>query len=396
MTSVVFVHGIGVRDHEYPQALPGLRERLEEVVPQAELRFSFWGGDLGARLPDDADPAEADRPAGSSPWEPAAPDGDRAGADTDALWALLDEDPLFELRLAAGREAQPNRAPHLLPLGRTLKARARELPGDGRLAELLTDAGLAAVFPGAVSAVLGTWVTREALSRATPGTDMPGALARALVAAALASVGPADGVPALTRDTVDQLVAEVTQQLGGSDLGPGARLGRFVVAGLSPLATRRRDALTRGATRYAGDVARYLNPRCGPQIRARIRAEIEAAPPPVVLLGHSLGGVASVDLLAAPDAPAVHALVTVGSQAPYLYRIDALPSLERGKPLPWAFPRWINVHDERDLLSFPAADVFGDRVEDRVVDNGMRSVDLAHRGYFANPQLTSVLQEAFR
>ena len=73
---------------------------------------------------------------------------------------------------------------------------------------------------------------------------------------------------------------------------------------------------------------------------------------------HSLGGVACVDLLVEAALPQVELLVTVGSQAPFFYEIDALQSLRFGVPLPEHFPRWLNVYDLRDFLSYVAAGVF--------------------------------------
>jgi hypothetical protein len=67
--------------------------------------------------------------------------------------------------------------------------------------------------------------------------------------------------------------------------------------------------------------------------------------------------------------PQVRLLVTVGSQAPFLYEIDALPSLRYGQPLPAHFPSWLNVYDLNDLLSYAAQGVFGDRAIDLELDS---------------------------
>jgi predicted alpha/beta hydrolase family esterase len=58
---------------------------------------------------------------------------------------------------------------------------------------------------------------------------------------------------------------------------------------------------------------------------------------PVILLVHSLGSIASVDLLLLTDLPHVRAHVTVGSQAPYLYEVSALTGLEQGPSGPRGF-----------------------------------------------------------
>jgi hypothetical protein len=89
----------------------------------------------------------------------------------------------------------------------------------------------------------------------------------------------------------------------------------------------------------------------------------------------------------------VDLLVTVGSQAPLLYELDALPSRPFGTGLPAGFPPWVNVHDPRDLLAYVGAEVFGDGVRDVRVDNG-QPVSAAHTSYWANPEVFRVLARA--
>ena len=64
-----------------------------------------------------------------------------------------------------------------------------------------------------------------------------------------------------------------------------------------------------------------------------------------------------VDLLSSGSAPAVDGLVTVGSQAPLFYAIDALEHLRPGAG-PEPFTPWLNIYNEADLLSFCAERVF--------------------------------------
>ena len=59
-----------------------------------------------------------------------------------------------------------------------------------------------------------------------------------------------------------------------------------------------------------------------------------------MVLAHSLGGIACFDLFVSKTQ--VDLFVTVGSQAPFLYEINALQSLPFGEPLPKHFPRWVN------------------------------------------------------
>jgi pimeloyl-ACP methyl ester carboxylesterase len=114
----------------------------------------------------------------------------------------------------------------------------------------------------------------------------------------------------------------------------------------------------------------------------------------VTVVGHSLGGVAAVDLLARGPVPGVDTLVTVGSQAPYLYELDVLPALRYGQPLPDTFPRWVNVYDPRDALAFRAEGVFpgtpAGRVRDVMLDSHV-PFPRAHSAYFSHRGLYRLL-----
>jgi pimeloyl-ACP methyl ester carboxylesterase len=112
----------------------------------------------------------------------------------------------------------------------------------------------------------------------------------------------------------------------------------------------------------------------------------------VVLLAHSLGGIACVDLLIAAAPPRVKGLITVGSQAPFLHELGALPGLAPQGTLPHTFPvPWINVYDERDLLSFLAEPVFGERVRDIRVDS-RTPFPRSHSAYFRNEAVYAVVR----
>src|SRR5262249_26896258 len=102
----------------------------------------------------------------------------------------------------------------------------------------------------------------------------------------------------------------------------------------------------------------------------------------------SLGGIACVDLLIEEPMPEVELLVTVGSQAPFLYEIDALTNLRRDRPLPEKekFPPWLNLYDHRDLLAYIGEGVFPGRVKDVLVNNRV-PFPYAHSAYWTNPQV---------
>ncbi|MGH2887256.1 MAG: hypothetical protein ACRDPA_31925, partial [Solirubrobacteraceae bacterium] len=310
--------------------------------------------------------------------------------DRVALWALLEKDPLFELRLLANGMPDPIERPLWSepPSGQLLAEQVAALPQNETLAPLFGETSSQEAFAAAVVSVLDSEVG-EALfgHEAVYGGEARLALARALVATVLVSRDAELAMP-LPLDGAhrDKLVAEVVAQLGGSDRGLGVTMGRVGLnlawrLGATRPIERRRAAITEAASPLAGDVMLYL--ARGQSIRDFIARAVSAVDGPVVCLAHSLGGIAAVDLLVSRHLPAVRLLITVGSQAPYLYELNALPTLEFGQALPPSVPPWVNIYDRRDLLGYAGEGVFPGRVKDRVVDN-RAPFPRSHTAYFGN------------
>ncbi|MHC5719534.1 MAG: hypothetical protein ACYTX0_47690, partial [Nostoc sp.] len=138
----------------------------------------------------------------------------------------------------------------------------------------------------------------------------------------------------------DNVVELLTLALGEAELGLGGWLLKPLIELALPMGTNyvrgNRLELTDKISPMPGDILLYQTR--GEKIRAFIQQQIAQAEPPVVLLAHSLGGIACVDLLVQQQLSQVELLVTVGSQAPFLYEINALYSLEYGQLLPEHFP----------------------------------------------------------
>lgn len=391
MTVVLHVHGTGVREPAYTAGFDLFRTRVAGIRPGATITPCYWGGYHGSQL----GAGGISIPEGRS----FRAIGGAVATDDDievALWGLLDADPLFELgMLAAGGTAIAELPPNVAPPGVNLATQARRL--SVRMATELSEVGLHGVFAAAVDAVLGSVEGQDALRLdAALGGELRTALARAFVAQAmLAADEELDGVLALDGEHRDTLVAVVVAELGGSDRGLKAGLGKVagrlaLRMGVMKAIERRRAAITKSTTSTAGDVLMYL--ARGDCIRSFICEQVRVADGPVVIVAHSLGGVAAVDLLAVADLPSVTLLVTVGTQAPLLYELNALPNLEYGKELPNTFPRWVNIYDRRDLLSFIGAGVFPSRVVDCAVDNRV-PFPRSHSAYLSNNEFYDVLNE---
>jgi pimeloyl-ACP methyl ester carboxylesterase len=159
---------------------------------------------------------------------------------------------------------------------------------------------------------------------------------------------------------------------------------------------RKRGALTDSTYPATGDILLYQSR--GARIRDFIRARIdELADQEVIVLAHSLGGIASFELLVEERPANVTHLITFGSQAPFLYEIGALSTLEPGAVLPTHFPAWSNFYDLNDPLSYIGGGLFPGRVTDYPVESG-ESFPASHSAYLhARPfwqQLSALLRDA--
>jgi hypothetical protein len=387
VTTIVFVHGTGGRSKHVDSTVARIRAGLGGTV---DVVGCMWGDVLGAKLI---------RGGLSFPGATSRRGTETAEEMDDvATWALLELDPLVELRLlAATVSGGPTElVPGTATATATLTAAAIRLAAAPELVDALSAAGLDGTFATAVEHVLSAEPTSQALGVAPAGA-LPGTLARAFVAEATNLADEACGGPiALDGAHRDAVVSFVTQLLGGTGRGIGSRLGavagRIALGlGASRPIERRRDALTRAVTPFAGDILVYL--ARGELIRQQIEDTVRSTPGPVLLLAHSLGGIACVDTLVSRSLDTVHTLVTVGSQVGYLYEIGALPSLTADDPLPASFTaRWHNIYDPRDLLSHVASGLFPGRVEDHELRNGA-PFPRSHSAYFGNDALYDLLRE---
>lgn len=398
MTTVLFVHGTGVREPGFTGTLELVREGLRPLRPEVAVTPCYWGESAGSALRSNG----ASVPGyGTGRGLPGA---EADGLDEDVeFWGLLYLDPLLELRLLTSESAaRTELAPGAVPPGEALSSAAQSLTGDARLRELLDSAGIGEDFPAAVAAVLTSPDCRRFLRSPAAHAEVD-ALARAFTAEAVRRRAERPGAaPVFDGTARDETVARIVTLLpgdppdgAGTHRGPVTRrvkrlAGRLALGLASAQVVKRRSALTDAAHPAAGDVLLYLSR--GGAIREVVAEAVRAAEPPVVLLAHSLGGIASLDLLVLRALPEVELLVTVGSQAPFLYELGALPSLEHGSPLPAHVPRWVNVYDRRDLLSYVGAGVFPDRVRDVALDS-RQPFPLSHSAYWSNPELYRLLAE---
>jgi hypothetical protein len=178
------------------------------------------------------------------------------------------------------------------------------------------------------------------------------------------------------------------------------RAGNFLS---TKLLASSRESLNGELGRFFGDVFIYLDKRgtvaaqpgvIGQTILKAIDDAIKAAPnEPLVIVGHSLGGVVTYDLLGfyRPDIK-VDLFVTVGSQIGHfeemkLFRLSdpAIRAPAKATPPPNVL-KWINVYDIVDIFSYALTGIF-DRFDFDGEYDTKTYVIKAHSAYFNQARL---------
>jgi hypothetical protein len=364
VSTLLFVHGTGVRDESYFRTVDLISRKTEFFLKTCKFRSCQWGDPYGARL----------NAGGVS-----IPGYDDSGEATTSLedasmarWHLLSQDPLLELRIL------PREAVVGTPSGLAIWNNLKVLPQHPVILTLLKEWCVDAAWTQYMNAVLADEIWKNLVA---PITEVPGAvsdrLARALIAGFQIYLRQ-QSLPGFAAAQRDQLKSALVALIGGSTLG----VGDWFLGRLTHAMRVRRGSITDSTSPMVGDILRYQ--ARGKEIRNFIRETINGCNDEVVILAHSLGGVACVDLLAEQSTPAVTHLVTAGSQAPYFYELDALVSRSFGSGLGDSFnQKWLNFYDRRDFLSYAAARIFPGKVIDQPVDNGQPFPE-SHGAYWHN------------
>jgi hypothetical protein len=408
----IFVHGTGVRRPRFDELFQRVGAGLLKQFPDADIEPCYWGDGFGATLVGGGVSVPGMRAATTADRTPAAgaapdPDDDPETAE----WLLLLTDPLCELRVLAelGPETGAGFAmPGLKSAGEAvadaLRALPRGLDQPDELGVLLRETVLADGYGHALDAVANSDEFRDACAAAeddATAAELVLLTSRAVVAVLLAD---ARDTTLCTGDERDRIVDVLSDRLGGTGRGAVTRtLGVLfkLAQRMSSQAARDRwrGEFTSDKASEVGDILRYQ--ARGELLRAHLEQVIGRSPEPLVVIGHSLGGIALVDTLALAAVGQrplpVRLLVTVGSQAPFLHELGALAGLEPGAALPSGFPDWLNIYDRKDLLAHLAEPVFPD--DSRVTDHEVHSrqpFPVSHSAYWKLDAVFDRIGEALR
>ena len=204
----------------------------------------------------------------------------------------------------------------------------------------------------------------EFQNASAPDAKVMDATIRSVVARAVkkAPASPGIGAPSLKEisDKIGRGVAAVGQTiLNGAGAIVGNVVGDVVGSGIGDaaklelskrLAPHRLEIMKKNIL-VAADVLAYQ--RRGAAMRAAVAKELDKCEPPVVAMGHSLGGILLVDALFGPSG-AKHGcelLITFGSQSAMLAAIYAIDAVTPSVP-------WINIWTRYDFVSFLAGNLW--------------------------------------
>jgi hypothetical protein len=406
MSNILFIHGTGVREPHYSKTYAVIEQKIEQSLPGWQPMKCYWGEECGARFHKKGDSIPKYATAR------AVGDGANQEDETLILWQLLYGDPCHELALASAPEAGDEQQLEFDRSKSSARNERKELIKDiagfrprGDFEALIEQNHLTPYWTEGLRKMVASAEFQAAAANATlKRNEFVAIVARAITAQAIL-LADEQGLPSPSGETRDALVKKFVEELQGDSrsligsaissvgrliervrvgsVAVGVGAGYYLSRRMTTYAAeRRRGAISDALAPGAGDILLYQTRADG--IANFIRKQIEATPGPVLLLAHSLGGIACVDLLVEARPPNVIGLVTAGSQAPLLYEIDCLKTLRPTQSLPRHFPPWLNFYDPHDFLSYQGRKVFAKRVEDVEIES-KQPFPKSHSAYWNVP-----------
>jgi hypothetical protein len=396
---IVYVHGIGVRGNAYNTEFRLIREKLsacdffKENGKEIKFHRCAWGDEYGSSMLNGGQsvPEERKRNSDTSKDDKKLKQG---------LWTLLYREPLFEINVLTMRDqeregwrgARPQFGSD--PSGERLRKKVKAIAFSENLKTLFEQEGITeALFQQGKSLILESQDFSDAMKILNSSSTIPYDYVTALSRGILAQIGlllisesGQESSFSLTSEKSDLLAQEIADKIADQEKGAISAGKKFLTKiAMNFLRSRRFKASTDYSERL-GDILKYQ--ARGQDIRDYIYSIITECQGSVIVIAHSLGGIACVDLFLEKQLPDnVKLLVTVGSQAPALYELGALVNQkyisDAGK-LPDSFPKWLNIYDRDDFLSYVGSKIFPGRIVDVEVSTE-KLFPASHNDYWKQP-----------
>lgn len=383
---IVFVHGTGVREPTYSKTFSIVQQELSGRSKDLRFHKCYWGGPHGSTL-------KAGGLSLPKFDEKKSLDSDLSDEEYSlGLWELLDEDPLMELQILAISSNTSKVSLGATP-GHDLGLKFRGFKPSEDLGAMLKQAGIEEFLAQAQTIIVGEKDYRDAIASAQePLGEYRMALARALVAQSSLLVRDKYGEYALSLNGKlrDEIVDQIVAELGGTEKGlisgVRKRISGIIRRRINNTLQSKRSGFSEKYSGTLGDILMYQ--ARGQELRDFVRQKIEPLEGKTIVIAHSLGGIMCVDLLLEKEPPKIDLLVTVGSQAPILYELNALVGMEYNPnvKLPEKFPKWLNIYDRNDFLSYVGEKIFPEKIIDFEVDS-QQSFPQSHGAYWANKKV---------
>ena len=370
--SILLVHGTGVRLEHFGRAFDAATVMARENGIESQIVACPWGDLLGATFE------------GKSLPDGPGPQWRKAEEDDLLAWGWLFDDPLFELETLTIPENAAGQGPLRVPGSSGWRAtldKIRNYSPTPEVTMLLSNSRLDRFWADAWARIVEQSDTPDRAFAASAHVlaDACHALARAVVAE-LHRMALAECIPLPRRQVRASLVELLRRDWHMDTFGIGKIFARLLARVATPAIRGRRGDLNEMVAFPIGDILLYQARSAA--VHKYLRGKIAAAAPPVVLMAHSLGGIACFDLLCGDNPPAIAGLITFGSQAPMLYEMGALVSLKPPMGLAPSFPKWLNVFDRDDFLSFVAAESFPSAWDAEIVSG--QPFPISHSSYLSN------------
>ncbi len=189
----------------------------------------------------------------------------------------------------------------------------------------------------------------------------------------------------LQRQIRQRLFDRLTIDLGGNVYGIGYVLSMKFRLGIGRHFEQNRQRYSKKLFQVIGDILLYQ--RHGDQIRHYISEKLATLPQQKVIVAHSLGGIAAIELMMQEPIMVTDKVITIGTQVGLLQEMGALSQAAARNHSPF---HWLNIFDRSDYLSYLAKPIWPSAI-DCEVPSGLPFPE-SHSAYISNPDVWSSIK----